>query len=96
MLWPTAATGQQLPLGARLSGPCGALPYANLTNIQGRYGEVNTGVGLTGGGWLLQHWVNPETGSWSTTISSPNGTVCLLSAGQGWRDLPREEPEEGT
>lgn len=90
LLWPAAAVAQQAP-----SEQCAPLPYANLTSIEGVYGEANTAIGITKGGWLLQHWVNAQTGSWTTTIRSPKGTTCLLAAGQGWREVERiiEKPE---
>ena len=85
LLWPVPAAAQGQPQPES----CAPLPFANLANIQSRYGEVNTGMGLSSNGWMVQRWVNLETDTWTITMRSPRGTVCLLAAGEGWRPVER-------
>lgn len=48
-------------------------------------------VGLNAKGNLSAVWVS-ETGSWTFTVSTPDGRTCMMDSGQGW-DL--DVPEVG-
>ena len=41
---------------------------------------------------VLEFWSNPETGTWSFTGTSPDGTTCVLSVGEGYFQHP-ERPQ---
>tara|TARA_R110000824_G_scaffold65173_1_gene169955 strand:+ start:986 stop:1288 length:303 start_codon:yes stop_codon:yes gene_type:complete len=51
--------------------------YKNLTDY---HGESRVGYGLSGE-ILVETWANLDTGTWTTFATSPNGTSCLLAAG---------------
>ena len=50
------------------------------------YGEVRKGAGLTGQTALFEVWASDVTGSWTILKTYPNGTACLIAAGENWRD----------
>ena len=90
MLWPLEAAGQDF--AAR---QCFPFPRANEQALRGKYNEHVSGSGITAGGWLAQRWENPETGTWSLTLRSPDGLLCMLAIGEGWRTVA-EPKAEGT
>jgi hypothetical protein len=36
---------------------------------------------------IIEVFASDETGSWTITITSPDGTTCLVAAGQFWENL---------
>ncbi len=47
-----------------------------------RYGEEVRGMGLAHQNRIVEVFVSEETGTWTITVTSPNGTTCLMAAGQ--------------
>lgn len=81
VLWPSSATGQGYP-------PC--FPAEKLEQrLRDDWKEVSVSVGLTGGGWLIERWES-ETGTWTLTVRSRRGFLCVLAAGSNWREIPKE------
>ena len=57
------------------------------------YGEVVTSVGIAGNGKnMLAILSNPETGTWTALVVSPEGTACGIGGGEDWQVV---EPEIG-
>lgn len=57
-----------------------------------QFGEVVQLHGLTDDGRLLEIWANPETGSWTATMTSPEGITCLPAEGQQFQNVKPGEP----
>ena len=57
-----------------------------------KWREQVSNIAVTQDGRQLRVYNNPETGSWTITIVHPNGRECAMSAGDGWRDLPKGDP----
>ena len=59
------------------------------------YQERLVSRGVTSAGALLEVLAGPS-GSWSIVLTVPGGQTCLVSSGEGWRDMPpspdRREP----
>ena len=53
--------------------------------------EAVSHMGATRGGYPVRLYVNPETGTWTLTIIQKDGAgkarECVLSSGEGWREL---------
>lgn len=76
-----AGFGQGLP-----GTQCG--PRAQiLTLLAERYGETRLGMGLSGPQSVVELFA-AEGGSWTMTITLPDGRTCLLLAGQDWDRAP--------
>ena len=85
-LWPVPVAGQQPVCGDR----------ANLIKqLVGKYQEYPVGRGVNTKGYMVELFTG-ENGTWTIMVSQVNGYACLVNAGEGWRDLPRQVPEEGT
>ncbi len=56
--------------------------------LKSRYEEVPVSLGLQSNGHLVQVFASPRTGSWTILSVAPDGTGCVLAAGQRWEILP--------
>ena len=54
-----------------------------LTQLAEKYGETRRGVGLTNDGKIFEVWAS-EGGSWTATVTMPNGMMCVAGAGQAF------------
>ncbi|MEX3016644.1 hypothetical protein [Gymnodinialimonas hymeniacidonis] len=53
-----------------------------VNELTGRYGEEVRGMGLAHQNRIVEVFVSEETGTWTITVTSPNGMTCLMAAGQ--------------
>jgi hypothetical protein len=56
--------------------------------LTGRLGETPQSWGMGPNNRIVEVFASEETGSWTITITAPNGTTCLVAAGQFWENLP--------
>lgn len=72
---------------------CG--PRAQVLEVlAGTYRETRRGIGLAGPQQMVEVFASGTTGSWTNTVTLPDGRMCLIGAGQSWED--RAEPLPGT
>jgi len=55
--------------------------------LTGRFGETARSWGMGPSGRIVEIYASEETGTWTITITAPNGTTCLVAAGQFWENL---------
>ena len=48
------------------------------------YGESRRSIGLGTANRVVETYANPETGSWTITVTMPNGTMCLMASGHAY------------
>ena len=51
------------------------------------YGESRNGIGLTSDGTVMEMFASPETGTWTITVTGPDGTTCMIASGEGYEGL---------
>jgi len=70
-----------------------------LGTLADTFGETRRGVGVAGasGGQsaVVELFAAPQTGTWTITVTLPNGITCLLASGQGWEAVAEERPATG-
>ena len=49
-----------------------------------RYGETLQSMGMHSSDGLLEVYASEATGTWTILVTSPDGTACLVAAGQMW------------
>ena len=54
-----------------------------ISALQREYGETRISRGLTNGGAVIEVFAS-EDGSFSVLLTAPNGTSCMISAGDSW------------
>ncbi len=55
--------------------------------VTGRFGETPRSWGMGPGNRIIEVFASEETGTWTITITAPDGRTCLVAAGQYWEDL---------
>ncbi len=52
-----------------------------------KYREAPVAIGVTSTGGIVEVLTTSDGATWSIIVSNPNGTSCLVAAGEGWRAL---------
>ena len=50
-----------------------------------KYGEAPVAIGVTNKGGLIEVLTTGDGDTWTIIVSMPNGTSCMVAAGEGWR-----------
>ena len=86
-----------------LLGPLGALAQTQtqaqhcdqrakvLGHLAQKYHEAPIAVGVTSSGGIVEVLTTGDGQTWTIILSDPNGTSCLIAAGEGWRTLPFDD-----
>jgi len=85
MVLPSAAYGQ---LTAWKPNTCKSQSAAEHI-LQGQYKEKATAGGVTNGNALAELWRAGES-TWTIIMRLPDGSMCLMLSGEGWRDYEME------
>ena len=76
-----------IPASAAGGSPlCGSRPDL-LKELSKRYSEEPVAVGLSSNGSLIEVLTSDSGSTWTIMISQPNGSSCLIAAGEGWEEL---------
>ena len=61
-----------------------------------RYGETRRSIGIAGEGAVMELFAADDTGTWTITVTIPDGTVtCLVASGEGYKTLAEALPAQG-
>lgn len=71
--WVTGAFGQDMACATRAEV---------IDRLARDYGETRQAVGLASASQMVEVFASDETGSWTITMTRPDGTTCLMAAGQ--------------
>lgn len=53
-----------------------------------KYGETRRSIGLSGGRSVVEVYASEATGSWTILVTGPEGTACLIAAGEAFQPEP--------
>lgn len=59
------------------------------------YGETRQSIGLAANNSVLEMFASTETGSWTITVTLPNGLTCLVASGIAYEALAETLPPAG-
>ncbi len=59
------------------------------------YGETRQSMGLGANNAVIEVFASEETGTWTITVTSPNGMTCLVASGQAFEELAEALPAKG-
>ncbi|SLN66318.1 hypothetical protein TRL7639_03765 [Falsiruegeria litorea R37] len=68
---------------------------AVLERLTEKYGETRQSIGLAAQGSVVEVFASQETGSWTITVTMPNGLTCLVASGQSFETLAEALPAKG-
>lgn len=60
------------------------------------YGETRQSIGLGPNNRVIEVFASTETGTWTITVTSPNGMTCLVASGQAFESLAEVSPAKGS
>jgi len=66
-----------------------------LERLAESYGETRQGIGLGANNAVIEVFASSETGSWTITVTTPNGLTCLVASGQSYEALAESLPAGG-
>ena len=68
---------------------------AVVERLANTYGESRQSIGLGERGMVIETFASRETGTWTITVTAPNGLTCLVASGQSWEELSEALPPGG-
>lgn len=60
-----------------------------------RYGESRQALGLAGEAGVMELFASPATGTWTITLTLPDGRMCLMASGTAYEALKEDLPARG-
>ncbi|SFK83459.1 hypothetical protein [Shimia haliotis] len=66
-----------------------------IQRLADRYGETRQALGLAQQGAVFEMFASENSGSWTITVTMPNGTTCLVASGQAYEELAEALPPQG-
>lgn len=81
LLFATNANAQQRNCGPRA---------AVIERLAEGFGESRQSIGIAAQGRVVEVFASEETGTWSITVTLPNGMTCLVASGEAYETL--DEP----
>lgn len=65
-----------------------------VSTLATRYGESAVSLGLGPGNRVVEVFASEETGTWTITVTSVNGTTCLVASGNSYTSVAAEPEGE--
>ena len=60
-----------------------------------RYFETRRAVGIAGQSAVMELYASDATGTWSITMTLPDGTMCLMASGANYEAVTEDLPAKG-
>ena len=60
-----------------------------------RYGETRRAIGIAGQSAVMELYAADTTGTWSITLTLPDGRMCLVATGSGYETVTEDLPAKG-
>lgn len=58
-------------------------------HLANKYSEAPVAIGLANNGGVIEVLSSKEGSSWTIIITMPNGTACMIAAGENWESVPK-------
>ena len=82
-------------VGHSQGAPAQCGPRADVMAVLGgKFSETRRGMGLAGPAQVVELFAS-ASGSWTVTVTLPDGRTCLLASGEGWEAVAEELPARG-
>lgn len=66
-----------------------------LERLTNSYGETRQSIGLGANNSVVEMFASAESGSWTITVTMPDGMTCLVASGQSFETLAESLPPQG-
>jgi hypothetical protein len=74
------------PAAPQTSGSC-AMRQQVIARLASAYGETRQSIGLGANNQVVEVFASLETGTWTITVTNPNGLTCLVASGQAYEPI---------
>ncbi|WP_305970432.1 MULTISPECIES: hypothetical protein [unclassified Mameliella] len=83
-----------LPAEAQTLRHC-APRAAVIERLAAMYGETRQAIGLGANGAIMEVFASDGTGTWTITVTMPNGISCLVASGDTFEAINADPAPEG-
>lgn len=66
-----------------------------LDHLAETYGETRRSLGIADNATVMELFAAEGSGTWTLTITMPDGMTCLVASGQGYETVTEELPAKG-
>ncbi|CAA7614166.1 hypothetical protein [Magnetospirillum sp. UT-4] len=66
-----------------------------LASLSREYTEAPKAIGLANNGAVVELLTAPDGGTWTILMTRPDGTSCVVAAGEAWDTLPQVAGGDG-
>lgn len=90
-LFAVAAFGLMVILGnpAAAQQPACTKRADVISHLGKKYKEVPSSIGLANNGGVIEVLSSKKGSTWTIIITMPNGTSCMIAAGENWQSVPQ-------
>lgn len=81
-------------VNAEGNGNCAPRPVV-LERLAEKFGETRQSIGLGANNAVVEVFASVDTGSWTITVTMPDGMTCLVASGQSFETLAEALPAKG-
>lgn len=60
--------------------------------LAGTYNETRRAIGISRQEAVMELFASDQTGSWTITVTLPDGTACLVAAGRDYEEIAEAQP----
>ncbi len=83
-----------LPATAQGQPQCGPRA-AVVAQLAQKYAETRRSIGVAANNTVMEVYAAADTGTWTITVTTPQGMTCLVASGQGFEAVVEELPAKG-
>ena len=84
-----ALLAASLPAQSQSRGNCAMREHV-IARLATAYGETRQSIGLGPNNQVVEVFASVETGTWTITVTSPNGLTCLVASGLAYETVETE------
>lgn len=63
-----------------------------IERLAGTYGESRRTIGMGANNSVVEMFASKDTGSWTITVTHPNGVTCMVAAGTAFEAVEEQLP----
>ena len=89
--------GQILGADLALAQNSQCAPRADVVaHLTEKYSETRRGMGLAANSTVMEVFASEATGTWTITVTTPQGITCLIASGQSFEPVVEQQPAKGS
>ena len=81
--------------GAQSAANCASRDVV-VERLASGFGETRQSLGLGSNNVVIEVFASNQTGTWTITVTMPNGVTCLVASGNAFEALAESPPSQGS